>query len=129
VWSAGLWIFASSPSSGAGVILVLAAAALVLAAALEGWTRRIYLAGLAAIIAAQQVVTHLVIPDPFDVVRLDPANRLFTLAEGLWILAFATLLVARGRDMAPARLPRAIGLCGLLIWVTVAAAGRWIAFG
>lgn len=130
VWSLALWVFASTVGASPGVIHVLFAAALVLVLALPGRARWIYLSGLAAILAAHQVVTHVVITDPYDVVRLDPANKAFIWAEALWVLGFAAyLLIAPRRAADTGAMARLAGLSAILIWVTVAAAGRWIAFG
>jgi hypothetical protein len=129
VWAVALWLFAFTLGTSPGVIHVVVAGALILLAALKGRARWLYLAGLAVIVLAQQLVTHLAMA-PDDIARLDPANKGFTWAEAAWIAGFAGLHTVRGFRAPPTpRLAKLIGFCALLMWVTVAAAGRWIAFG
>jgi hypothetical protein len=128
LWALALWIFATTLGSSPGVLLVIFAGGLLLALALRGRTRWVYLLGLTAILVAQQVVTHGFI-GPDDIAVLDPVNTAFSAAEAAWVLAFLLVLgcVARGTGTSPAA--RFVGCATLLIWITVAAAGRWIAFG
>ena len=127
LWMLALWVFATTLGSSPGVILVIFASGLLLAVALSGRTRWVYLIGLMAMVVAQQVVTHAFI-DPDDFAALDPVNTAFTCVEAAWILAFLARLVAV-RKQGTGRASRLVGSVTLLIWVTVAVAGRWIAFG
>ena len=127
LWMLALWVFATTLGSSPGVILVIFASGLLLAVALSGRTRWVYLIGLMAMVVAQQVVTHAFI-GPDDFAALDPVNTAFTCVEAAWILAFLARLVAV-RKQGTGRASRLVGSVTLLIWVTVAVAGRWIAFG
>ena len=66
--------------------------------------------------------------DKYDVAVLDPVNKAFSGVEAAWVLAFLLVLGgARGVETRPRS--RLVGSATLLMWVTVGAAGRWIAFG
>jgi len=127
LWGLALGIFANAVDARAGMILVIFGGGLLLAFALAGRIRWVYLIGLTVILLAQQVVTIGFI-DPYDVAVLDPVNTAFSCAEAAWVLAFLLVLGgARGLETRPAS--RLVGCATLLMWVTVGAAGRWIAFG
>lgn len=128
VWAMGLWVFVTSELISPGVFHMLTAAALIVAFATRGRLRLAYLAGLLALIVAQFTATHFVIR-PDDYARLNPVNIAFAWVFAAWILgsALAQLFSAgRGEDGGP--LTKLIGYATILVWVTAAAAGRWIAF-
>ncbi len=106
----------------------LTAAALIVLVATQGRLRWIYLAGLVLLIAVQSVITHAMI-QPDDLARLDPVNKTFFVLFAAWIFgAAAAQLFARGSSQGGGALTRLIGYATILVWITGAAAGRWIAF-
>ena len=128
LWTASLWVFGVSKLINPGVWHVIIAAALLVLFATRGLTRIAYLAGLAVLIAAQWVTTRLVI-HPEDYGRLDPVNKGFAWAFAAWILgAVAVQLITSGRGAEGGPFTKGMGYAGILVWVTTAAAGRWIAF-
>jgi hypothetical protein len=108
---------------------VITAGALIVLFAARGLTRIIYLAGLVAIIAAQQVATHFIVK-PDDFARLDPLNKTFAWVFLAWIVAWAGVqLVSSGRAASEAgTFTKAMAYVAILVWVMTAAAGRWLAF-
>lgn len=129
IWVVSLWIFTSIEGLAPGIILVILAAGLMVTATLRGRVRWIYLAGLAAIIIAHQIVTHSVVTLDSSYDNWVVANQWFTRAEALWIVGFGGYQIFGYRnELAGGPLTRIIGFSSLLVWVTVAAAGRWIAF-
>jgi hypothetical protein len=128
IWALGLWVFATSELISPGVFHILTAGALVVLFATRGRLRWVYLGVLLALIVAQFVATHFVIkPDDYD--RLNPVNIGFAWVFAVWIVgcALAQLFAARGGEPG-GPLARLIGYVTILVWVTGAAAGRWIAF-
>jgi hypothetical protein len=128
VWLFALWLFSTAELISPGVFHILSAGALIVFIANSGRMRWLYLAGLLALIAAQYVATHIIIPaDQYD--RLDPVNIAFAWVFAGWIVgwALAQMLVVRSPPAA-GWLGRAAGYATILIWVTGGAAGRWIAF-
>jgi hypothetical protein len=74
------------------------------------------------------VTTHLVI-SPDDFARLDPANKGFAWAFTAWILgAMAVQVISGGRSAESGPFTKALAYAAILVWITTAAAGRWIAF-
>jgi len=129
IWLAGLAIFATGVLINVGMYHVITAAALVVLIAARGRLRWIFLAGLVLIFALQQVITHVVITDPFDLKHLDPTNKAFTWAYVVWIGGTAlTQAYVAARNKATPGLIALIAWAGILVWVTGAAAGRWIAY-
>jgi hypothetical protein len=127
-WALSIWVFAASKLVNPGLWHVLIAAALIVMFVARGLTRIVYLAGLAALIAIQFVTTHFVIK-PDDFTRLDPANKVFFVVFALWILgAAAVQLISAGRGENGGAFTKAMAYAAILVWVTTAAAGRWIAF-
>jgi cell division protein FtsW (lipid II flippase) len=136
IWIAGLVIFVTGNLVNVGVYHVITAAALVALAATRGRLRWIYLIGLLAMVAIHQWITHVTYADPFDLAHLDPVNKTFTWLYSIWIVAAAlaqVYLAGRGRTRtakgaAAGPLAELIAYSTILVWVTGAAAGRWIAF-
>src|SRR5690606_6705415 len=109
-----------------GMFHVLTAAGLIVALAVKGRMRLIYLAGTGLIAAVQFAVTHFVIGLE-DLERADPFNIGFAWVLSLWLLGWA-VFGATQRGTATTSAPvRAAAYVGILIWVSAAAAGRWIA--
>lgn len=125
----GLFSFATTKGINPGVWHPLTAAALIVLLVMPGRTRWVYFAGLLALIAAQTVGTHFVVhQDEYD--RVPVVNKAFAVVFAVWILGFAGFQLYRARSADGARpLTQAIGYTSILVWVVVAAAGRWIAFG
>lgn len=129
VWLAGLAIFATGTLVNVGLYHVIFAAALIVLIATQGRLRWTFLIGLALIVAVHQWVTHVTYADPFDLKHLDPANRIFSWIYVAWIAgaALAQIFFAARNKTTPA-LAKLIAWSTILVWVTGAAAGRWIAF-
>jgi hypothetical protein len=128
VWALSLYVFASAKLVNPGLWHVLTAAALIVLFVTRGLTRIVYGAGLAALVAIQFVATHFVIK-PDDYARLDPANRTFFWIFLAWILgAVIVQLLSARRDEASGPFTKGMAYAAILVWVTTAAAGRWIAF-
>lgn len=128
LWIAGLVIFATGALVNVGLFHVLSAAALIVLIASQGRLRWIYLGGLILLIAIQQFITHGLI-QPDDIAKLDPVNKTFAWIFAVWIFGLAAVqLFVTSRDRHEGVLAKLIGYATILVWVTGAAAGRWIAF-
>jgi hypothetical protein len=79
------------------------------------------------LIAVQTIWTHAFIHFE-DLERLDPVNKGFGWALAVWIAGCALWSVFRGRSDEARPASQLVGYTGILMWVSVAAAGRWIAF-
>ena len=124
----GVGVFVTGTLINVGLFHVLTAAALLVLIATQGRQRWIYLAGLLLLIAVQSFITHGLI-QPDDLARLDPVNKAFFGLFAAWIFGAAAIQLfapVAGRDSTP--VARLIGYVTILVWVTAAAAGRWIAF-
>jgi hypothetical protein len=119
-----LWLFAATTGANPGIILVVLAGAALLAFLLRGLARSIFIAGLVGLLAAQMLFALGGLDDFTG--RMNEAHRRFALAEGLWVLGF--MAYHAFRMPAGARLARPAGYAMIVIWLSVAAAGRWIAF-
>jgi hypothetical protein len=128
IWLTGLVVMATGVLINVGLYHVITAAALVVLIATRGRLRWIYLAGLLALIAVQQGVTHLAYAGD-DIRHLDPVNKLFTWLYAIWIVGagLARLLLTR-REERQGAFVQLIAWSTILVWVTGGAAGRWIAF-
>jgi len=128
LWSYALWVFTTAQLINPGMFHLITAAGLVVLFAVRGRARWIYLAGLGLLIAVQWVWTHLFLAYD-DIARLDPVNKGFAWAFAAWIIAIGLhQLFTAGRDQNAGPLTKLVGYTGILMWVSVAAAGRWIAF-
>ncbi|THD78580.1 MAG: hypothetical protein E7812_11360 [Phenylobacterium sp.] len=128
LWLVGLAVFATGALVNVGVYHIITAAALVVLIATQGRLRWIYLAGLLLLIGAQEGVTHLMY-QPDDIAHLDPVNKVFTWLFSLWIVGLGLAQLFRaGRGPEGGPLTKLIGYATILVWITGAAAGRWIAF-
>jgi hypothetical protein len=128
IWLAGVLVMASGALINVGLYHVITAAALVVLIVARGRLRWIYLAGLLAIIAAQQGITHLAYAGD-DIKHLDPINKVFTWLYAIWIIGAAVVrLFLTRREERQGAFVQLIAWSSILVWVTGAAAGRWIAF-
>ena len=129
VFLLALFTFVTTHQANPGLFHVMTAAALIVLFVTPGQTKWVYLAGLLLLVAMQTVGSHVVVHQG-DFERLDPLNRAFAWVFAIWILGFAAyqLFVAK-RGPGDRPLTQAIGYVSILVWVTAAAAGRWIAFG
>jgi len=128
VWGFGMFVFVTANLINPGVYHVLSGAALIVAFVTRGLIRRIYLAGAAALLVTQIVITHFVI-DPYDNLRVDPANIVFAWLWAAWIIGSGAVPLFRaGRGGDGQVLTKLLGYVVILVWVSAAAAGRWIAF-
>jgi hypothetical protein len=128
LWAASLWVFGVSKLINPGVWHVIFAAGLIVLFATRGLTRIVYLAGGVALVVALYVMNKIVI-SPDDYARLDPMNKGMAWAFAGWILAaVAVQLVASGRGSEGGPFTKGLAYAAILVWVTTAAAGRWIAF-
>lgn len=128
VFAFALWVFVTSELINPGVFHMLTAAALIVLFVTRGPIRWVYLTGLILLILAQFGATHIVIK-PDDYARLDPVNIAFGWVFAAWIFGLAGFqLFAAGRGPEGGPLSKTIGYATILVWVTAAAAGRWIAF-
>ena len=128
LWLVGLWIFATGVLINPGLFHLLTAAALMVALIARGRLRQIFLVGLAAWIATQLYVTHVVV-SPDDLARLDPVNKALAGVLAAWILGGAvTQATMSNPEDQTDRWAKMAGYVSILVWVSAAAAGRWIAF-
>lgn len=128
VWLFGLWVFVTSQLINPGIFHVLTAAALIVLFAARGRVRLGYLAGLLALIAVQFVATHIVVKAD-DYAHLTPVNKAFAWIFAAWIFGAAAIQLFRPQPHQPGGpLTKLVGYAAILVWITAAAAGRWIAF-
>jgi hypothetical protein len=121
-------VFAVATLVNPGLWHVIMAAALIVLFVTKGSTRLVYLIGL-LVLAAGQLALHQVIYKPDDYAHLDPANKIMILVYLAWIAAAAAVQVlSAGRGPSGGPTTRALAYAAILVWVTTAAAGRWIAF-
>jgi hypothetical protein len=127
-WLAALWVFATGDLINPGVFHIITAAALIVFFVTRGRARAVYLGVLIALIVAQFVGTHFIVkPDDYD--GLKPVNMTFAWLFSAWIVGTALVHLFRaGRGPEGGPLTKTIGYAAILVWVTAAAAGRWIAF-
>ena len=127
LWGLGVWVFVTAMGNAPGMFHVLTAGALIVLFVTQGRLRWIFAGGLALLVAVHQGMTHIgVLPD--DIARLDPINKTFAWIFAAWIVGCAVVQMVRGGREAGGPLTKLIGYATILVWVTAAAAGRWIAF-
>jgi len=129
IFGLSVGVFAIAKLINPGLWHVVTAAALLVLFVTRGLTRIVYLVGLVALVATQ-LALHQLIFKPDDYAHLDPANKILILVYLAWILAAAAVqIVSSGKGptgSGPA--VKALAYAAILVWVTTAAAGRWIAF-
>jgi len=128
LWLASVAVFATAVLANPGLFHVLMAAALMVLMLTRGGARWAFAAGLAVLVIGQVIITHSIIPAD-DLARLDPANKVYACLLALWISGNAIRNVMRPvAGEAADRMSSLVGYASILVWVTAAAAGRWIAF-
>jgi hypothetical protein len=129
IWLFGILVFLTGGLITPGLFHVLTAAALIVLFVTKGRLRWIYLGGVGVILLAMYLATHVIIMRD-DLVHSDPANVALAWVMALWIFGAAAwqVFAARKDPAAAALIPKIVGYATILIWVSAAAAGRWIAF-
>jgi len=128
LWLASVGVFATAVLANPGLFHVLMAAALIVLALTRKAARAVFVVGLSVLVIGQIIVTHSVIPAD-DLSRLDPANKVYAALLAVWIFGNAGREGLRpASDQDPERMAKLVGYVSILVWVTAAAAGRWIAF-
>jgi len=121
-------LFLQAKLSNPGLWHVITAAALIVLFAARGLIRIAYLGVMVAMIAGQQVLTHIVYKGD-DYAHLDIVNKSFAWAFTAVILLTAIVqAVASGRSQEAGPLVKGLAFAAILVWVMTAAAGRWLAF-
>jgi hypothetical protein len=106
---------------------VITAAALLVLLVTRGWGRMVYAGVLALLLLAQEIAIHVIYPG--DLARLDPINFGFGVIFAVWIVGTALVQLVHADPVDEGgRLSKIIGYASILVWVTAAAGGRWIAF-
>jgi len=128
IFLVAIWVFLQAKLSNPGLWHVITAGGLIVLFATRGLTRIAYLAVSILMIAAQQVMTHIVVKGD-DYAHLDPVNKGFAWAFVAMILGFAVVqAVASGRSQEAGPFVKGMAFAAILVWVMTAAAGRWLAF-
>lgn len=129
IFGLSIGVFATAKLVNPGLWHVITAAALLVLFVTRGLTRIVYLGGLLILMAIQLAIHH-VIYKPDDYASIDPANKIMILVYLALILAAAGVqIVSSGRGAQGAGpAVKALAYASILVWVTTAAAGRWIAF-
>jgi hypothetical protein len=137
IWLVAIWIFGNLKGAIApGLWHLITAGGFIVAAATKGKLRWTFLGVLALIIVVYQIMTHTMV-DP--VMDGGPFSKPAFLAINLWAARIAALWVfgvgawqiwnTRTEDEAHAgALAQLTAYASILVWITVAAGGRWIAF-
>lgn len=127
LWALGIWVFVTAMGNAPGMFHVLMAGGLIVLIATTGRLRWIYLGVMIVLLVVQFGLTHIGV-NPDDIAKLDPINKTFAWIFAAWISACAAVQLFRGGREAGGPLTKLIGYATILVWVTAAAAGRWIAF-
>lgn len=128
VFALAVALFLQAKLANPGLWHVITAAALLVLFAARGLTRIVYVGGLILLIVAQQVMTHIVFKAD-DYANLDPTNKAFAWAFAVWILGGALAqVIGAGRGRHGGAFVKGMAYAAILVWVTTAAAGRWLAF-
>lgn len=126
IWLLALIVMLSKQGANVGVFHVLFAGALIAIAATSGAMRWVLIVGLVILVVGLQIATHGVIKDPFTETWM-VANKAFMWITGLFIFAMIVLnILGRSAQGDSRALTRLVGYTAILVWVTVAAGGRWI---
>ena len=128
LWGGALWTFLKGGLIMPGLFHILSAAILISLFVIKGRARWVFGAGVAVILVAFFLATHVIIPAD-DLAKADPAN--LTIAWVLFAWIFGNVLwhfLRDTSDQADPRLARVAGYAVILVWLTAGAAGRWIAF-
>jgi hypothetical protein len=126
-WLAALVVFATGGLIAPGIWHVVTAAALLVLFVTRGRARIVYAGVLTVLVLAQELAPLIYHPgDPAD---LDPISASFAVTIPAWIVGTALVQFFRaGQGEEGGPLTKIIGFATILVWLTSAAAGRWIAF-
>lgn len=137
LWFIAIWIFGNLKGAIApGLWHLITAGGFIVAIALRGKNRWIYLVVLALGIALYQILTHtLTNPTldggPFSKPLFLGLNVWAGRLTALWIFGWGAYQIYQtrtgDRDTAPA-LAQLTAYVSILVWITVAMGGRWIAY-
>ncbi|MBX3485727.1 DUF6644 family protein [Phenylobacterium sp.] len=128
VFMFAVWVFLQAKLANPGLWHVIMAGGLIVLFAARGLTRIVYLGVMLAMVAAQQVLTHLVYKAD-DFAHLDPVNKGFAWAfAGVILLTAVIQSVASGRSPESGPFVKGMAFAAILVWIMTAAAGRWLAF-
>ncbi len=128
VWLGAVLVFLTGGLITPGLFHVVTAAALIVLFITRGRLRLAYVAGVVVILLAMFLATHVVIAAD-DLKHSDPANVALGWVMMIWVAGAAAAQAFGGRArLADPILPQIVGYATILIWVSAAAAGRWIAF-
>jgi hypothetical protein len=132
-WLAALVVFLTGGLIAPGIWHVITAAALLVLFMTEGRARIVYAGVLAVLVVAQELAPlfydSAVFYHPGDRTGVDPIDVGFSIIIPAWIVGTALAQFFRaghGEEGGP--LTKIIGCATILVWLTSAAAGRWIAF-
>jgi hypothetical protein len=124
-WLAALGVFATGGLIAPGIWHVVTAAALLVLFVTRGRTRIVYGTVLAALVLAQELAPLIY----HDRAGLDAIDHSFAVIIPAWIVGTALVQFFRaGQSEEGGPLTKIIGCATILVWLTSAAAGRWIAF-
>jgi hypothetical protein len=126
-WLAALVVFATGGLIAPGIWHVITAAALLVLFVTRGRARIVYAGVLAALVLAQELAP--LIDHSGDRADVGPIEVGFAVIIPAWIVGTALVQFFRagpGEEGGP--LTKIIGCATILVWLTSAAAGRWIAF-
>jgi len=131
IWLLAITLFATSDGPAPGTLHLVCAGWLIVMAFGSKWTRILLGVCTVAMIIAAAVLTYFVY-NPFE--HYDLVNEI-----DRWLLRISAAVVVgflgwevAGPKPAPRLTPtltRLVGLFTILVWVTVAASGRWIGLG
>jgi len=125
-WLAALALFTTT-GLAPGALHVITAAAFLVLFVTRGRERLVYVGVLVALLLAQEIFIHLIYPG--EVERLDRINFGFGVLFAAWIVGTALVQLFRADRVDEGEpLTKIIGYVTILVWVTGAAGGRWIAF-
>lgn len=128
IFGLAIWVFLQAKLANPGLWHVIMAGALIALIATRGALRIVYLAGLVMLVAAQQVMTHVVFKAD-DYASLDPTNKAFAWGFAVWITgAVVVRVITVGRQSDGGAFVRLMAVVAILVWIMTAAAGRWLAF-
>jgi hypothetical protein len=126
-WLAALGVFATGGLITPGIWHVTTAAALLVLFVTRGRARIVYAGVLGVLVLVQELAP--LIYHPGDRAGVDPIDVSFSVIIPAWIVGTALVQFFRaGQGEEGGPLTKIIGCATILVWLTSAAAGRWIAF-
>jgi hypothetical protein len=126
-WLTALAVFATGGLIAPGIWHVVTAAALLVLFVTRRRARIVYAGVLVALVLAQELAP--LIYHSGDRADVDPIDLSFAVIIPAWIVGTALVQFFRtGQGEEGGPLTKIIGCATILVWLTSAAAGRWIAF-